>query len=92
MYNVQSKDMLFLSAVSQYKTRQTTPSREALNGITTYFNASPEYLMGSSKVYEIEEILNREYYPDTTVSEALKKIMRVRGKGREVFIVDILAA
>lgn len=82
------------SAVSQYKTGRTTPSRETLNRIAAYFNVSPEYLMGTSKIYEIEEMLNQEYYPGTTVSEALKKIMRVRGKDREALltIVDALAA
>ena len=82
------------SAVSQYETGRTTPSRETLNRIAAYFNVSPEYLMGTSKIYEIEEMLNQEYYPGTTVSEALKKIMRVRGKDREALltIVDALAA
>ena len=82
------------SAVSQYETGRNTPSRETLNRIAAYFNVSPEYLMGTSKIYEIEEILNQEYYPGTTVSEALKKIMRVRGKDREALltIVDALAA
>jgi len=78
------------SAVSQYETGRTTPSRETLNRIAAYFNVTPEYLMGTSKIYEIEEMLN----PGTTVSEALKKIMRVRGKDREALltIVDALAA
>lgn len=82
------------SAVSQYETGRTTPSRETLNRIAAYFNVSPEYLMGTSKIYEIEEMLNQEYYPGTTVSEALKKIMCVRGKDREALltIVDALAA
>ena len=39
------------SAVSQYETGRTTPSRETLNRIAAYFNVSPEYLMGASKKY-----------------------------------------
>lgn len=80
------------SAVSQYETGRTTPSRETLNRIAAYFNVSPEYLMGASKIYEIEEILNQEYYPGTTVSEVLNKIVRVKGKDREALltIVDAL--
>lgn len=80
------------SAVSQYETGRTTPSRETLNRIAAYFNVSPEYLMGASKIYEIEEMLNQEYYPGTTVSEVLNKIVRVKGKDREALltIVDAL--
>lgn len=80
------------SAVSQYETGRTTPSRETLNRIAAYFNVSPEYLMGTSKIYEIEELLNQEYYPGTTVSEVLRKIVRINGKDREALltIVDSL--
>lgn len=80
------------SAVSQYETGRTTPSRETLNRIAAYFNVSPEYLMGASKIYEIEEMLNQEYYPGTTVSEVLNKIVRVKGKDREALltVVDAL--
>ena len=80
------------SAVSQYETGRTTPSRETLNRIAAYFNVSPEYLMGTSKIYEIEEMLNQEYYPGTTVSEVLRKIVRINGKDREALltIVDSL--
>ena len=80
------------SAVSQYETGRTTPSRETLNRIAAYFNVSPEYLMGTSKIYEIEEMLNQEYYPGTTVSEVLNKIVRVKGKDREALltVVDAL--
>ena len=80
------------SAVSQYETGRTTPSRETLNRIAAYFNVSSEYLMGASKIYEIEEMLNQEYYPGTTVSEVLNKIVRVKGKDREALltVVDAL--
>lgn len=80
------------SAVSQYETGRTTPSRDTLNRIAAYFNVSPEYLMGTSKIYEIEEMLNQEYYPGTTVSEVLRKIVRINGKDREALltIVDSL--
>lgn len=80
------------STVSQYETGRTTPSRETLNRIAAYFNVSPEYLMGASKIYEIEEMLNQEYYPGITVSEVLNKIVRVKGKGREALltVVDAL--
>lgn len=77
------------SAVSQYETGRTTPSRETLNRIAIYFNVSPEYLMGTSKIPEIEEMLNQEYYPGTTVSEMLKKIMRITGKDREALLTVI---
>ena len=80
------------SAVSQYETGRTTPSRETLSRIAAYFNVSPEYLMGTSKIYEIEEMLNQEYYPGTTVSEVLNKIVRVKGKDHEALltVVDAL--
>ena len=80
------------SAVSQYETGRTTPSRETLNRIAAYFNVSSEYLMGASKIYEIEEMLNQEYYPGTTVSEVLNNIVRVKGTAREALltVVDAL--
>lgn len=81
------------SAVSQYETGRTTPSRETLNRMAAYFNVSPDYLMGTSKIPEIEEMLNQEYYPGITVSEVLNKILQITGKDREAFltVVDSLA-
>lgn len=77
------------SAVSQYETGRTTPSRETLNRIADYFNVSPEYLMGTSKIYEIEDMLNQDYYPGTTVSEVLKKMLCIKGKDREALLTVV---
>lgn len=81
------------SSISQYETGRTMPNRENLNRIADYFHVSPDYLMGTSKIPEIEDMLNQEYYPGITVSEVLKKIMQITGKDREAFltIVDSLA-
>lgn len=81
------------SFISQYETGRTMPNRENLNRIADYFHVSPDYLMGTSKIPEIEDMLNQEYYPGITVSEVLKKIMQITGKDREAFltIVDSLA-
>ena len=87
----QLADKLYISssAISQYETGRTNPSRETLNRIAEYFSVSPDYLMGTSKIPEIEEMMNQEYYPGITVSEVVQKILCVKGKDREALLTVI---
>lgn len=77
------------SAVSQYETGRAVPSRETLKRIATFFNVSTEYLMGTSPIAEVEELMNQDYYNGVTVSDLIKKLMNIHGKGRDALMVLI---
>ena len=77
------------SAVSQYETGHTMPSRETLDRIARYFNVSTDYLLGTSRHAEIEKAMNQEYCLGVTVSTLLDKCMRIKGSHRET-LLDIV--
>ncbi len=79
------------SAVSQYETGHTMPSRENLERIAKFFNVSTDYLLGSSPIAELEEKLNQEYCNGIRVSEFVNKCMSITGKHRET-LVDVVDA
>ena len=56
------------SAVSQYETGHTMPSRENLERIAKYFDVSTDYLLGTSPVADLEEKMNQDYCSGVTVS------------------------
>ena len=74
------------SAVSQYETGRTMPSRETLDRIAKYFGVSTDYLLGASSVAEVEELLIQEYCSGVAVSDLLKVLMGLNGKNREVLL------
>lgn len=79
------------SAVSQYETGRTTPSRENLERIARFFSVSVDYLMGNSTIADIEELMNEEYCDDISVAELIEKCVRIRGKQRETLLTVISA-
>lgn len=79
------------SAVSQYETGRTMPSRETLERIAKYFGVSTDYLMGSSTIAEVEELMNQDYYTGLTVSALVKKLMGINGKDREALLILVEA-
>lgn len=79
------------SAVSQYETGRTMPSRENLERIAKYFDVSTDYLLGSSPVTELEERLNQDYCNGVRVSEFVNKCMTITGKHRET-LLDVVDA
>lgn len=79
------------SAVSQYETGRTMPSREMLERIAKYFDVSTDYLLGTSPIAAIEDLLNQDYCTGVTVSELVDKCMSVKGKHRET-LLDVVDA
>lgn len=79
------------SAVSQYETGRTMPSRETTERIAKYFGVSTDYLMGTSTIAEIEALMNQEYFAGVTVSDLVKKFMGISGKDREALIILVNA-
>lgn len=77
------------SAISQYETGRIMPSRETLERIAKYFDVSTDYLLGTSPIAEVEELLNQDYCTGVTVSELVDKCMNVKGKHRET-LLDIV--
>lgn len=78
----QFADKVFVSpsAISQYETGRTMPSRETLERIAKFFDVSTDYLFGTSPTTEIEEMLNQDYCSDVTVSDLMDKCLNVTGK------------
>lgn len=93
MNQKQFADAVFVSpsAVSQYETGRTMPSRDTLERIAKYFDVSTDYLLGTSPIAEIEELLNQDYCTGVTVSELVDKCMNVTGKHRET-LLDVVDA
>lgn len=71
------------SAVSQYETGRTMPSRDTLDRIAKYFGVSTDFLLGASPAAEFEELLIQEYCSGTTL---LKMLMDLNGKNREILL------
>lgn len=74
------------SAVSQYETNRTMPSRETLDRIAKYFGVSTDFLLGSSPTAEFEELLFQEYCSGITVLDLLKMLTQLNVKNREVLL------
>lgn len=79
------------SAVSQYETGRTMPSRETLERIAAFFGVTTDYLLGSSSNAALEEMLNQDYCVGVTVSDLVDKCMNVKGKHRET-LLDVVDA
>ena len=79
------------SAVSQYETGHTKPSRENLEQIARFFDVSTDYLLGTSPIADLEEKMNQDYCPGMTVSKFVDKCMSVKGKHRKT-LLDVVEA
>lgn len=79
------------SAVSQYETGRTMPSRETMERIASFFGVTTDYLLGSSSNAALEEMMNQDYCTGVTVSELVGKCMSVKGKHRET-LLDVVDA
>lgn len=75
------------SAVSQYETGRTMPSRETLERIAKYFGVSTDYLMGTSTIADVEELMNQEYCNGVTVSDLIKKLVTIEGSDRAALMI-----
>ena len=74
------------SAVSQYETGRTMPSRETLDRIARYFGVSTDYLLGTSPAPRFEELLIQEYCAGVSVSDLMSILLNFDGKNREVLL------
>ena len=79
------------SAVSQYETGRTMPSRETLDRIAKYFGVSTDFLLGTSSVAEIEELLIQEYASGIVVSDMLRTLMGLNRQDRDVVLYIVKA-
>lgn len=82
------------SSISHYENNRCMPSRETIETFAQYFNVSVDYLLGSTHISDLEELLQQEYQGDISVYDFLLKCLRVPEKDRETLltIVDALDA
>lgn len=79
------------SAVSQYETGRTMPSRETMERIAGFFGVSTDYLMGTSTVAELEELMNQEYCDGYTVADMVHRLTGLNCADRKL-LTGILEA
>lgn len=81
------------SAISQYETGKSQPSRENMALIANYFNVSIEYIEGTSRIEKMEEQMNETYVNGLTVSGLLDKCLCVSPMDRVhlIRVVDLMA-
>lgn len=80
------------SSISHYENNRCMPSRETIEAVARYFDVSTDYLLGSSHICDLEELLQQEYHGDISVNDFLAKCLAVQKKDRETLltIVDAL--
>ena len=64
--NLSQKDLakaLYLSnsSISHYENNRCMPSRETVEAVAQYFNVSTDYLLDSSRVHDLETMMQEEY-------------------------------
>lgn len=80
------------SSISHYENNRCLPSRETIEAIARFFNVSTDYLLGSTHICDLEELLQQEYHGDISVYDFLVKCLNIPVKDRHTLltIVDAL--
>lgn len=85
--NLSQKDLakaLYLSnsSISHYENNRCMPSRETIEAFAGYFNVTTDYLLGSNRICDLEELMQQEYYSAVSVYELLQKCLLVNDQDR----------
>lgn len=77
------------SSISHYENNRCMPSRETIEDFARYFNVSMDYLLGSTHICDLEELLQKEYHGDISVYDFLMKCLTIPEKDRETLLTII---
>lgn len=94
--NLSQKDLakaLYLSnsSISHYENNRCMPSRETVEAVAQYFNVSTDYLLDSSRVYDLETMMQEEYHNDISVNELLMMCLNISENDRGTLLTIIRA-
>lgn len=92
--NLSQKDLakaLYLSnsSISHYENNRCMPSRETVEAVAQYFNVSTDYLLDSSRVYDLETMMQEEYHNDISVNELLMMCLNISENDRGTLLTII---
>ncbi len=92
--NLSQKDLakaLYLSnsSISHYENNRCMPSRETVEAVAQYFNVSTDYLLDSSRIYDLESMMQEEYHNDISVNELLMMCLNIRENDRGTLLTII---
>lgn len=94
--NLSQKDLakaLYLSnsSISHYENNRCMPSRETVEAVAHYFNVSTDYLLDSSRVYDLEAMMHEEYHNDISINELLMMCLNISENDRSTLLTIIRA-
>jgi len=92
--NLSQKDLakaLYLSnsSISHYENNRCMPSRETVEAVAQYFNVSTDYLLDSSRIYDLETMMQEEYHNDISVNELLMMCLNISENDRGTLLTII---
>lgn len=79
------------SSISHYENNRCMPSRETIESFAQYFNVSMDYLIGSTHISDLEELLQQEYYRDVSVYSLLVKCQKIPEQDRLTLLTIVNA-
>lgn len=94
--NLSQKDLakaLYLSnsSISHYENNRCMPSRETVEAFANFFNVSTDYLLGSNRICDLEELMQQEYCSDVSVYELIQKCLLVNNQDRTSLLIILNA-
>ena len=79
------------SSISHYENNRCMPSRETIEAFAQYFNVSIDYLIGSTHISDLEELLQQEYQGDISVHDFLLKCLKIPAQDRVTLLTIVNA-
>lgn len=92
--NLSQKDLakaLYLSnsSISHYENNRCMPSRETVEAVAQYFNVSTDYLLNSSRIYDLESMMQERYHNDISVNKLLMMCLNISETDRGTLLTII---
>lgn len=79
------------SSISHYENDRCKPSRDTIEAVARYFDVSIDYLLGTSHICDVEELMQNEYYESISIYELVMKCLKIADKDRGTLLTIINA-